>query len=102
MKQFKRSEASLVDVLALRKKLAINESDKVIISIGRMAEEKNMEALLYAIKSLESELDHVKTVMLETGLSESLLKRWLYPLELASMSALLVLLSGTRSTITTI
>ncbi|AST97923.1 glycosyltransferase [Niallia circulans] len=67
VKQFKRSEASLVDVLALRKKLGINESDKVIISIGRMAEEKNMEALLYAIKSLESELDHVKTVMVGDG-----------------------------------
>ncbi|GAF15082.1 glycosyltransferase LafA [Bacillus sp. JCM 19046] len=50
LKQFKRTNQTTQKTNALREKLGFTVNDRIIVSIGRMAEEKNMQALVHAVK----------------------------------------------------
>ncbi|MDQ0206130.1 1,2-diacylglycerol 3-alpha-glucosyltransferase [Alkalicoccobacillus murimartini] len=51
----------------IRSQLGINQSDKVLLSVGRIAIEKNMRAIILAMPELVKKQPHVKLVMVGDG-----------------------------------
>lgn len=67
LKQFNRTKQTSQKADALREKLGLALDDHVIVSIGRMAEEKNMQALIHAVKQCFSTAKPIKLVLVGDG-----------------------------------
>ncbi|SDC42010.1 glycosyltransferase family 4 protein [Shouchella lonarensis] len=66
-KQFRRTETSIQQVCKIKETLHINTGDKVVVSIGRMAEEKNMQAIIRALPNWLAFDPTIKLVMVGDG-----------------------------------
>ncbi len=74
LNRFSKYNYSSNIVQNLRAKLGIGEGDKVLLYIGRISKEKNIEEILIAIKSYLKEKEDVKFVLIGDGPERSILE----------------------------
>ncbi|OOM75228.1 glycosyltransferase family 4 protein [Clostridium sp. BL-8] len=74
LNRFSKYNYSSNIVQNLRAKLGIGEGDKVMLYIGRISKEKNIEEILIAIKSYLKEKEDVKFVLIGDGPERSILE----------------------------
>lgn len=55
------------DTLSLKKELGLSTNDFVILTVGRLAEEKNVELLLKALESMSKKDKNIKLVIVGSG-----------------------------------
>jgi len=73
--RFKRTEESMFQAAILRKKLNILPEDRVIVSVGRLAEEKNIDALLHAVHHSKKCHSPIKLILVGDGPHKTSLKK---------------------------
>ena len=67
IEKFYREKNKKINIPQTRQKLGINEDDFVIIFVGRIAAEKNLELLLSAMKGLVNISDKIKLLVIGDG-----------------------------------
>lgn len=66
-KRFSKNNYTLEQVLELKKELGIKKDDFVILYVGRLAKEKNIELLLRGFKKISKDKKNVKFVIVGSG-----------------------------------
>jgi 1,2-diacylglycerol 3-alpha-glucosyltransferase len=67
LQQFQRTDDSVRTAMEIKGQLGLSATDRVVISVGRMAEEKNMQALIKAVKECHSCHFKLKLVLVGDG-----------------------------------
>lgn len=67
LKQFQRTDESVRTAMEIKAQIGLSADDPVVVSIGRMAEEKNMQALIQAVKDCHSNHVPMKLVLVGDG-----------------------------------
>ncbi|GAF22064.1 glycosyltransferase LafA [Bacillus sp. JCM 19047] len=73
--RFKRTAESMFQAAILRKKLNILPEDRVIVSVGRLAEEKNIDALIHAVHHSKKGHSSIKLILVGEGPHKASLKK---------------------------
>ena len=67
IEKFYREKNKRIDIISSREKLGIKEDDFVILFVGRVAQEKNIELLLSAMKGLKNTSNKIKLLVVGDG-----------------------------------
>lgn len=67
IEKFYREKNKKIDIIKTREKLGIKEDDFVILFVGRVAQEKNIELLLSAMKGLKNTSNKIKLLIVGDG-----------------------------------
>lgn len=67
LEKYSSAKYSTSEVLKIRKGLGISDQDKVLLYIGRLSEEKNIDELLYGMKSYLKDKEDVKFLLIGDG-----------------------------------
>ncbi|WP_026885612.1 glycosyltransferase family 4 protein [Clostridium beijerinckii] len=92
LNKFSKQNHNLKMVQELRKNLGIKEKDKILLYIGRISKEKNIEEILVAMKSYLSDREDVKFLLIGDGPEKSVLENKAKELEIDNK----VIFSGER------
>lgn len=65
--KFDKSRYSLHEIDELRRKYGVKEGEKVLIYIGRVSQEKNIEEIIHAMPEYMSRRDNVKFIIVGSG-----------------------------------
>lgn len=65
--KYSKKHYSEQEIQLLRKKIGIKESDKVLLYVGRISKEKNIEEVMHAIQNYLRERPHLKFVLVGDG-----------------------------------
>lgn len=75
LEKFDRHKFQEEEILALKKQYGLAESDKVILYIGRISKEKNLEEIIEAMPDYLLSRDHVKFLIVGNGPEKEFLEK---------------------------